>query len=538
MDGSQNVAIADVVVGRILAISGAQITAQLDASKGLDDATALQIGTLVKTQTPNSIAYGVVRSLAIAPGSATSGGAASGPETQMAEITIIGETPVAKDGKFFAFRRGMSRSPSLDRPLYATTSADLARVYAAPSQTSVKVGVIHQDATLPAHVLTDELLGKHFGILGTTGSGKSCAVVLLLRAILDQHPNAHVLMLDPHNEYTKAFGDRAEILDTKTLELPYWLLNFSELMEVLFGARADEGSAEAAILGDMIPQAKRDHIGDPEKGVHFTVDTPVPYKFADLVRRIDQEMGKLDKNETVAPYRRLRARLAALQSDMRFKFMFGGISITDRMPDILGRMFRIPVEGKPISIVDLSAIPSEIVNVVISVICRLTFDFALWCERTVPILLVCEEAHRYAPALPDRRYDMSKHALSRIAKEGRKYGASLCVVSQRPSQLSPDLLSQCNTLFAMRMSNNDDQEHLRGAMSDSSAGLMEFLPSLGNGEAVAVGQGVTLPVRIKFKSLPEDQRPHSSTAIFSKAWDSGTEDLDYVREIVRRWRRL
>jgi len=533
MDGSQQL-ITDVTVGRIVAIAGAQLTVQLDASVGRDDATALQIGTLVKTQTPNSIAYGVVRTLRIDAPAAGSGG----DGVQIAEISLIGETPVSKDGKLFAFRRGMARSPSLDRPVYATTSTDLARVYAAPSQSSVKVGVIHQDTTLPAHVLTDELLGKHFGILGTTGSGKSCAVVLLLRSILDEHPNAHVVMLDPHNEYTKAFGDRAEILDNHTLELPYWLLNFDELMEVLFGAQADEGSPEAAILADMIPQAKRDQIDNPDKGVHFTIDTPVPYKFADLIRRIDQEMGKLDKNETVAPYRRLRSRLTALQSDIRFRFMFGGISISDRMPDILSRLFRIPVDGKPISIVDLSAIPSEILNVVVSVICRLTFDFALWCERSVPILLVCEEAHRYAPAIPERRYEMTKQALSRIAKEGRKYGASLCVVSQRPSQLAPDLLSQCNTLFAMRMSNNDDQEHLRGAMSDSSAGLLEFLPSLGNGEAVAVGQGVTLPVRIKFKNLPDDQRPHSSTAVFTDSWDKGTEDLDYVREIVRRWRRL
>ena len=199
-------------------------------------------------------------------------------------------------------------------------------------------------------------------------------------------------------------------------------------------------------------------------------------------------MGKLDKNEPAAPYRRLRSRLVAMQTDNRLRFMFGGISISDNMPEILGRLFRIPGEGKPISIIDLSGIPSEILNVVVSVIYRLTFDFALWCERSVPILLVCEEAHRYAPAIPERRYEMTKQALSRIAKEGRKYGASLCVVSQRPSQLAPDLLSQCNTLFAMRMSNNEDQEHLRGALSESAVGMLDFLPSLGNGEVIAVGQ--------------------------------------------------
>lgn len=531
MDGSQHV-ITDVIVGRIVAISGAEVTVQVDAEAGRDDATALQIGTLVKTQTPNSVAYGVVRSLAIT--NAGNGGAIG--DVQMAEISIIGETPVSKEGKPYAFRRGMSRSPSLDRPVYATTSQDLARVYAAPSLPSVKVGAIHQDPTLPAHVLTDELLGKHFGILGTTGSGKSCAVVLLMRAILDQHPNAHVVMLDPHNEYTKAFGDRAEILDHQTLELPYWLLNFDELMEVLFGAQADEGSAEAAILADMIPQAKRDQIGDPEKGIHFTIDTPVPYKFADLIRRIDQEMGKLDKNEAVAPYRRLRARLTALQTDVRFKFMFGGISVSDRMPDILGRLFRIPVDGKPISIVDLSAIPSEVLNVVVSVICRLTFDFALWCERSVPILLVCEEAHRYVPYDPDSGFEPTKKALSRIAMEGRKYGVSLCLVSQRPSELSPNVLSQCSTLFALRMSNERDQEIVRRALPEASLGLLNSLPSLRTQEAVVVGEGVSLPMRLRFDNLDEEHRPMSGNADFSARWQHQDQGESFVKATVQRWR--
>ena len=532
MDGSQH-SDSNVAVGRIVAIAGAQVTVQLQPTSGEADAAALQIGTLVKTLTPDSVIFGVVRSLTITAPGATSADA----DAQMAEISMIGEAPVSADGKLCDFQRGMSRSPSLNQPLFTANSADLAHVYAAPNAPSVEVGVIHQDTTMSAHVLTDELLGKHFGILGTTGSGKSCAVVLLLRAILDQHPNAHVVMLDPHNEYATAFGDRAEVLDTDTLELPYWMLKLDEFMEVLFGAQADEGSPEAAILADMIPLAKRDQIKDLDKAALLTADTPVPYKFADLIRHIDQEMGKLDKNEAAAPYRRLRARLTAMQTDFRFRFMFGGISISDRMPEILSRLFRIPVDGKPISIIDLSGIPTEILNVVVAVICRLTFDFALWCERSVPILLVCEEAHRYAPVLPERRYEMTKQSLSRIAKEGRKYGASLCVVSQRPSQLAPDLLSQCNTLFAMRMSNNDDQEHLRGAMSDSAAGMLEFLPSLGNGEAVAVGQGVSLPVRIKFKTLPEEQRPHSSTAVFTESWNSGTEDLEYVRDIVRRLRR-
>jgi DNA helicase HerA-like ATPase len=525
---------ADQALGRVTTVTGAKIVAHVAKPTGLQASHPVQIGTVIKMESPQSIVYGVITELTI-PEPGEDG---LSDEMQMADATLIGEVPRSADGKMYAFRRGISNSPSLDAVILRATNNDLARIYAAPSAPSVKIGVIHQDTRLPAHVLTDELLGKHFAILGTTGCGKSCTVVLVMRAILEKHPNAHIVMLDPHNEYSKAFGDRAEILNTETMELPYWLLNFDELLEAIFGGRADTGSPEASILHHLVPLAKQDYLQDPTKGKHFTVDTPAPYKFSDLVRRIDMEMGKLEKAEEGNAFRRLRNRLLTLQNDNRFAFMFSGLAIDDNMSKIIGRIFRIPVDGKPISIIDLSGVPSEILNVVVSVITRLSFELALWCERTVPILLVCEEAHLYAPQKEDPRFDLSKRALSRIAKEGRKYGASLCVVSQRPSQLSDDLISQCNTLIAMRMTNNDDQEHLRGSMSQSSAGLMDFLPMLGNGEAVVVGQGVSLPVRIKFVNLPPEHQPHSATAVFSKSWEEGMGDTEFVQDIVNRWRRV
>ena len=533
MDGHQESAKSDTVVGRVVSISGAQIIAQVTAPPSEDDEETLQIGALVRMETPLSVGYGIVNGLTIPMPSEDDREA----EMQFAEFSMIGEVPRSTDGKKLMFRRGVSRLPALGEPVFRTTTEDLAQVYAAPDRPSVPVGAIHQDKTLPAHILTDELLGKHFAILGTTGSGKSCAVVLMLRAILDEHPNAHIVMLDPHNEYTRAFPDRAEVLNTDNLELPYWLLNFDELMEVLFAGDNYKGSAEASIVADLIAKAKKSYLETSGKIGNVTADTPVPYKFSYLNQLIKDEMGKLDNAETLAPYRRLLTRLSALQADTRFKFMFGGIAVADNMAKIIRRLFRIPVDGKPISIVDLSTVPSEILNVVVAVICRLTFDFALWSERSVPILLVCEEAHRYAPSESELRFEMTNNALSKIAKEGRKYGVSLCVVSQRPSRLSTDLLSQCNTLFAMRISNNDDQHHLRGAIADSSAGLLEFLASLGNGEAIAVGQGVSLPVRMKFNNLVEADRPHSATAIFSQAWGAESDDADLVERIVDRWRR-
>jgi hypothetical protein len=171
------------------------------------------------------------------------------------------------------------------------------------------------------------------------------------------------------------------------------------------------------------------------------------------------------------------------------------------------------------------------------VLCRLTFDFALWNERTVPIVLVCEEAHRYAPRNERLGFEPAKRALSRIAKEGRKYGVSLCVVSQRPSELAPDMLSQCNTVFALRLSNQHDQEFVRGTLTESAMGLLDFLPSLRDAEALVVGEGVPLPQRIRFDALPAEARPSRGVTSFSAAWQSEGESLDMVRAAVARWRR-
>jgi DNA helicase HerA-like ATPase len=535
MDGHQDVSNISVKLGRVVSVAGAQIIVLLAKQTEPQNDAIAQIGSLVKMRTSLGFAYGIVVGLTIPVPSE-----GDEDEMQVAELTMIGETPIDRDGKLYAFRRGMSRAPALDDTVYSTGKQDLARVYAQPDVPTVTVGAIHQDKTLPAHILTDELLGKHFAILGTTGSGKSCAAALILRALLQKNSNAHVVMLDPHNEYASAFGDFGQVLNSDTLSLPYWLLNFDELNQILLGDNIENGdsnSAEASILHTLIPEAKRDYLDNPALGSHFTVDTPVPYKFSDLMKRLDDAMGRLERAEAVAPYRRLKARFMTLQSDVRFGFMFGGISVTDTMAEVLGSLFRIPVNGKPISIVDLSAVPSEILNVVVAVICRLTFDFALWSERSVPILLVCEEAHRYAPRVAEPGFALTKGILSRIAKEGRKYGVSLCVISQRPSRLSSDLLSQCNTTFALRLTNNDDQEHIRGSMADSSIGLIDFLPSLGNGEAIAVGQGVSLPVRLKFNTLPEEFRPYSATASFSKSWSMDSETLDFVHGIVQRWRR-
>jgi DNA helicase HerA-like ATPase len=535
MDGSSEVGGAvDTRVGRIIAVAASQAIALLEGRGGAraGPEAPLEMGTLVKIHARTSTIYGLVTGLRMPLPSLDP----SDTVLKIAEIDLIGEVVPDATGKPGAFRRGVSSYPGLDEPVYIATLLDLALVYARPSAATVCVGTIHQDSAVPAYLLVDELFGKHFSVVGTTGSGKSCVVATILSAVIEHNPNAHIVLLDPHNEHSAAFGPRASVLSPGAgLYLPYWLFNFEEIIEIMIGA--ERNPEQVKILGDAILAAKQAYFAKAGLDKHGTIDTPAPYRMSDVIQHVEKAMGSLNRPENAAAYQAIKARILALQADARYGFVFGSrLTLRDELTDILSNLFRIPVNGKPITIVDLSGIPSEVVNVVVSVLCRLSFDFALWSDPPVPITIVCEEAHRYAPRDSDLGFEPAKRALCRIAKEGRKYGVSLCVVSQRPSDLAPGLLSECNTMFALRMINQDDQEIVRSAVPEAAHGLMNFLPALRNGEAIAVGEGVSMAMRICFTPLPDDHRPKSATASFSGAW---TDDLEgsKVEETVERWRR-
>jgi hypothetical protein len=227
-----------------------------------------------------------------------------------------------------------------------------------------------------------------------------------------------------------------------------------------------------------------------------------------------------------------------MSTDKRYAFMFSSFLVQDNMQQVLARILRIPVQDKPITIIDISGVPSEIVDVVVSVLCRVVFEFALWSERAKapPILLVCEEAHRYVPRDDQTGFAPTKRSISRIAKEGRKYGLSLCLVTQRPSELSVSSLSQCNTIFALRLGNEHDLEFVRNAVPDSSRWLTDALPALNTQEALVLGDGVSVPMHIRFDELAEAHRPASTTPPFSAAWQREIEDRGVIAETIERWR--
>ena len=530
-------------MGRIVAVTGAHAIILLDVPDNVFDENrkGAEIGSLMKVETPTSITLALISALS----SPTPTHSSHEHELRIVEVEFIGELPKDEHGNPKAFRRGVSNYPALGDLVYRANRNELAMAYACDVETAVRVGYIQQDPTIPAMVKVDEMLGKHFAILGTTGTGKSCTVALILRRILEKNPQAHILLLDVHREYVQSFKGLAEVITPDNMALPFWLLNFDEAVEILVGQQSNR-ETDVEVLREIIPIAKARYMSNQRRDKsrprdalvenNIGVDTPIPYRTSDLTGVLEEYIGKLELRGELAPYKRIKARIEAISRDPRYAFMFGSLTVQDNMAAVLARLFRIPVNGKPIAILELGGLPSEIINVVVSVLARLAFDFGVWSAGKVPITFVCEEAHRYVPNDKTSGFEPTKRAISRIAKEGRKYGVSLCIVSQRPAELDPTILSQCNTIFAMRLTNERDQDILRAGISDAAASLLEFMSTMGAGEAITFGEGVALPTRIKFDLLPADELPRSNTASFTKNWAKDLPDDKFMQEVVSRWR--
>ena len=444
------------------------------------------------------------------------------------------------------FQRGVTHYPTIGDAVELITNQELRTVYAPSGSDQIDVGTLQQDPSVIAYVDVEEMLSKHFAVLGSTGVGKSSGISLLLNEILKARPTLRIFLLDVHNEYGRCFGDRALVLNPRNLKLPFWLFNFEEIVDVLFGGRPGVPE-ELDILAEIIPMAKgiytqyqnADRIGlkrlDPKAG--YTVDTPVPYRLVDLISLIDERMGKLENRSSRIIYHKLISRIETVRNDPRYAFMFDNANVGgDTMAEVVSHLFRLPANGRPMTIMQLAGFPAEVVDSVVSVLCRMAFDFGLWSDGVSPMLFVCEEAHRYASADRSIGFGPTRKAVSRIAKEGRKYGVYLGLVTQRPAELDATIISQCNTLFAMRLANERDQTLLRSAVSDAAANLLSFVPSLGTREVLAFGEGVALPTRLRFKEVPVHQLPRSEATIATVASVAAGHDMHFVSAVLERWR--
>jgi uncharacterized protein len=455
-----------------------------------------------------------------------------------AAVDFLGEGDEERlTGKIYNFRRGVTRYPVPGSEVYAVTTADLNQVYAADGRAHVQLGTVFPTKDIRGALYVDAMLGKHFALLGSTGTGKSTSAALILHRICELAPEGHIVMIDPHGEYGAAFATNGSLFDVNNIAMPYWLMNFAEHCEVFVKSTGDERQIDCDILARCLLQARSKNRLAESVG-KLTVDAPIPYLLSDLVNIIQNEMGKLDKANSTAPFMRLKTKIEEMKADPRYNFMFSGMLVGDTMTDFLAKIFRLPSHGKPISIIDVSSIPSDITSTVVAVLSRLVFDYAIWSrnEPQRPILLVCEEAHRYIPSERISKESAVRSILERIAKEGRKYGVSLGLITQRPSDLAEGVLSQCGTILSMRLNNDRDQAFVRAAMPEGARGFLDAIPALRNREVIICGEGVSIPIRVALDTLEEEKRPASEDPVFSELWKQTGDEAAILTRVVQRWR--
>ena len=434
-----------------------------------------------------------------------------------------------------------------------------------PENERLKLGTFVADRTAEAIVSGDKFFQRHAAILGSTGSGKSYAVALILeRAAKLKYPN--ILVFDMHGEYApladaakNGFATRVRIAGPGDLEspgddalfLPYWLLNRDEMLSMILD-RSDQNAPNQASRFTSHVKALKQKTLEAEKKVDvaktFTVDSPIPYPISDLMSLLDTDnttkgVGKTGpvKGEWEDKLTRFISRLEAKLDDRRYGFMFTPPAkantygwLADQTARLLGSN-----GGKGINIIDFSEVPSDVLPVVTGTLARLLYDVQFWMDplKRTPVTLLCDEAHLYLPVRDDADavQRQALGAFERIAKEGRKYGFSLLVVSQRPSDVSKTILSQCNNFLSLRLTNDTDQAVIKRLMPDSLAGLTSILPLLDTGEALMLGDAVLLPSRIKLDK--PTIAPDSATRDFWKDWGTQAPDVEAINRAVEALRR-
>ncbi|MCJ7814976.1 MAG: ATP-binding protein [Xanthomonadales bacterium] len=466
---------------------------------------------------------------------------------RMLRVNPLGEI-TAKGG----FERGVAHFPTTGAELHMVTASTLEVLFSKYSAADFKVGKLSAFDTVDVYIDPDAFFGRHAAILGQSGSGKSWSVTSFIQSTLKCMPNAHVIILDLHGEYgtkdwdasTKPpFPDgKVRCIKAKDLEIPYWLLTYEELIELLIDSDDPNASVQIAFLRGSVLELKREANKHLDIG-HITVDSPIFFSLDELISRFKfanettADFGKT-KTALTGKFDQLLVKLQSRLNDTRYAFLLKPEKRTssDSLSGLLRDFVGLGDPSAKVTVLDLSSIPFDLHSTVTAQIGRLAFEFNYWNPncREFPIFLVAEEAHSYIPRDRVGGHQGARRSFERIAKAGRKYAVGLCVVSQRPNELSETVLSQCSTFVCLRITNPDDQEYVRALVPDAARGILDALTSLAQGEAIAAGEGVPMPVR--FRVTMPDPPPNAQSIEYAGMWTKGPEDID-VEHIVDCWRR-
>ncbi len=561
VDRAPSEPIKNLAIGKLIEVDGTHIIAELDPaitelSRVFEGETYPigQFGSILRVHFGRRIVYAFVSRLRMKAEYEAERGvvAAATSDERIIEADLFGEgewvhDPAAPTTPWqLKFERGVSTYPLPQQTIYMVPKSELHLLYSHTEDAAVQLGEHVGSGGAPCFANLNELLGKHTAVLGATGAGKSAAVAALTHSILDfgtlsnlQDWNPRIIILDPHNEYSAAFPSHSRLCtDDGSLVLPYWLLSFQETTSLLIGKTEYVATSQTNIVKAALLTARKE--GAVALGLRddkITVDSPVPYSLARLRQLIDQDKppqaSKQDSHLSILD------KIDVLVRDTRLHFLMAECvpNLPDPLPGVLSQL--VGGAGQP-RIIDLSGVPNEVAGICSAVVARTLFSLKVWQtaeERSVdPILLVCEEAHRYVPNRGEAQYEAAQEAIRRIAKEGRKYGVGLILVSQRPSEVEATVLSQCNSWLVLRITNDSDREHVRSILPDSMSGLTKMLSGLRRREAIFVGQAAVLPSRIMIRALDEDQLPRSRDIDFAKGWCSPPQTEQELGVLSNRWR--
>ncbi|HUW82339.1 MAG TPA: ATP-binding protein [Phycisphaerae bacterium] len=557
---------SEAVIGHIIDVQGSVLTASLVEDEqeriptvtiGDEDILVGQLGTYV------AIHQGEVNILALvsrmteqekvaplAPGE-------SGAEVVRLSFAqrVVRLVPVGTLRPDGGFERGVSTYPTTGAEVRAVGSRELEQMFSRYRSKGYEVGALSSHPALTVCLDPSSLFARHFAVLGQTGAGKSWTVASLAQRAVKVMPRAHIILLDVHGEYCwtagkgnrhSAFDDSIfRYVDARELEIPYWLMTYAELCDLLIDQTDYSAHNQTAAFREAL-NALRTEEGQALRLERTTLDTPIFFDLMKLRGIIEAKNGTIPsptsgkpiKGPLTGAFDNFLMRLDSRLNDVRYDFLLKPKirSSSDSLSALLRDFVGLGKPKRPVTVIDLSSVPFDVRPTVAAQIGRLAFEFNYWNPqfRDFPILLVCEEAHAYIPRATVSQFAGSRRSMERIAKEGRKYGVGLGVVSQRPHEVSETVLSQCGTFLCLRLTNPDDQSYVRSLVPEAERDLVDILAGLGRGEAMVLGEAVPLPTRLHFHR--PKPAPSSDDVDFYEKWRSGPEDLN-VDAIVDRWRR-
>ena len=572
--------IDNLSIGKIIEVDGSRIIAELDHT--ISDLSRIfagetypigQFGSIIKIHVGRRSIYGLVSRLRMKVEYQLEKGLPVSPsDDRIIEADLFGEgewkrgdkDDKDKDDWVLEFDRGVATYPLPQQTIYLTPKSELKFIYGGAKGTLIQLGEHVGSGGAPCDADMNALLGKHTAILGSTGSGKSGTVAAVLHSILELgkddekwHPN--IIILDPHNEYGKAFPEHKKLsTDDDSLKLPYWLLDLEESLSLFIGKTEFAATSQSNIIKNALIGVREKDDGTSCKK-KITVDSPIPYNMGEASRVVypfakDDKPSDNNKTDFIfeinkqrpanstdqkkhEEYNKVIKKIASLQKDGRLNFMMEEWEQKDSLLEIVKQF--LSNEDK-VRIVDLSGVPNDVAGIVSAAIARLVFQFKVWQtedeRKNSPVLLVCEEAHRYVPNRGEAQYEAAQDAIRRIAKEGRKYGIGLLLVSQRPGEVEATVLSQCNSWIVHRITNDADRSHVQSILPDSMSGLTNVLSSLRRQEAIFVGEAATLPTRVMVRNLSDKELPQSNDVDFDQGWQNpGLRDNE-LSKVLERWK--